>query len=383
VDDYSVMIGYNAKSTRALNDESTEGTNIVIGKGTSTNSHLGIAIGLNNTISAKKKYDDRGNAIFTGKYGVIVGANSKISDADYGVGVGYNTFVSGENGIAIGYCAGAKAANTIVIGGKGDYTTPNLIQLGNTLSTKLGIGNNTIELGTYDTTSQKTSPMTFTELPKIKTGLLPSADNDIATKKYADDAAKTLLFDGGDVEKSIVVGHGASTVFNYSVVLGYFAKSLKNTDDVETVGANVIIGYGATSHTHCSVAVGLATQNLGPTKLAGGKPAYDSNGNKIVLGRDSVAIGNASSTSNNSAIAIGYAAVANGENSIAIGKSAQAFQENSTAIGNGAVNNVENSVVIGNGAVKSTTLGAITITTDGESTITFSVGTKSFTINLT
>jgi autotransporter adhesin len=181
-----------------------------------------------------------------------------------------------------------------------------------------------------------------------------------------------------------VVGHGASTAFDYSVVLGYFAKSHKTTGDVATEGANVIIGYGASSYTHCSVALGFSAINYGPAKLVNNQPVYDEEtGNKIILGRNSVAIGNTSYTNNNSAIAIGHDAVANGENSTAIGKSAQAFQENSTAIGNGAVNNVENSVVIGNGAVKSTTLGAITITTDGESTITFTVGTKSFTINLT
>jgi hypothetical protein len=393
--------------------------NVLIGAGACSQTFDSVVIGACaiNTYSLKtNEYDMK---YISGEGSVAIGSNA-VTSAKNSIAIGYDAKVEGDESISIGYTSRVHGKNAIAIGANtsGDYEISgpddNEIAIGNSLSSKLTLGDNVIDLyriGKNGYNEDVFIPgLIFDKIPRVQSELEPDDDYSLATKKYVDDnipamsnylttssasttyatktdltsyATKSLIFDGGNTEKSVMIGYGTSTAFDNSVVLGYYAKSYKATGDTITVGSNVIIGDGALSYTHFGIALGFSAANYNPAKLENGEPVYDEEtGNKVFVGQRSVAIGPDTQTNNDNTIAIGNYAGCWGENSVAIGNTAQAKRNNSIAIGSGTENVVENSAVIGNTAVKTITLGAITITTDGASTITFSVGTKSFTINL-
>jgi hypothetical protein len=116
--------------------------------------------------------------------------------------LGYQSYVKGNGGIAIGFKANSYnngSTSSIAIGngasGSGEYA----IAIGQGASADantIAIGhpdlNNTVILGP-NKMSLSSGGITFNEQPKINGDLTPTADNDIATKKYVDDKIAELI----------------------------------------------------------------------------------------------------------------------------------------------------------------------------------------------
>jgi hypothetical protein len=149
-----------------------------------------------------------------------------------------------------------------------------------------------------------------------------------------------------------------------------------NNSSCSNTALNVLVGIGNQIDTKFDNSIGIGTscqcKDLNTTNAA------NENGFAIAIGcmaqanYKAVGIGMQTEATAKNSVAIGHYVKTPGLNSIAIGNQAQANKENSIAIGTGAVNNEANTTLINGVTIKHT-----------DTTITFGVGTKYYTITLT
>jgi hypothetical protein len=254
------------------------------------------------------------------------------SVVDDSIVIGQNIYNDGSGNILMGNNIGSIGSNNIFLTNREASENWNLeddnqIIIGTADSEVLYIGPNAITLAS--------DGMTFYHRPKLASGITPSDDVDIVSKKYVDDKVAAvsggdLIFDGGDPTKSIVIGNMASTGYVSSVVLGIGATTTPIEADTNITGFNIAIGSGATSHAQSSIAIGPAASNL-----ATSHEEVVNNETKIIIkGKSSIAIGDYAQTANNNAIAIGDTAKAYGKESIVIGYNIHDDDDYSIIIGN-------------------------------------------------
>ncbi|MCT8553643.1 hypothetical protein KZ394_08015, partial [Glaesserella parasuis] len=268
--------------------------------------------------------------------------------------IGYNTKVSGEQGIAIGTRSKA-GGRSVVLGGYAEGTTTQTVVIGNlakaTGSQSIVIGANakaegygSISIGGDDLDQTKYNDNNSTNQPRHTT----------TAKGKASVAIGGLSLAEGD--GSIVVGPLASASDVEGIAIGARSKS--------TNEYGIAVGGGATAGKH-AVALGRESKGAGTDSIAIGYSAKTTGADSVVVGANIdvtdgqlVAIGYQASAKSHST-ALGYKASAGGMHSVAVGESAMTNDgaARATALGNNTVVTVGGGVALGYGSNASTAGG--------------------------
>jgi hypothetical protein len=288
-----------------------------------------------------------GNSIRAATFGVYIGyasgydttktANSILG----GVAVGYSTTINGNYGVAVGY--NSSAGNNGIAIGYNISAAANEIKLGNNSTTSLYLGPNTFTLSS-------STGMTFKQIPRLLSTLTPSNNDDLVTKKYADN----IVFQDKDSTKNIAIA------------------SLASSDTIPANRTSVIIGgYAVASSSNYETLVGVGTKTT--------EKKVDGN---TYVGYNTV-VGYGASSEGKTSVSLGYSAHTSGAGGVAIGASAAATADNAIAIGNGVTNSVADTIRIGSASVETINLGALEISLrENEGVIVLRYSGRSITLPL-
>ncbi|WP_155970378.1 ESPR-type extended signal peptide-containing protein, partial [Vitreoscilla stercoraria] len=376
---YSVTIGPNAASFGAISAQHQ----VTIGSGANTSAANAIAVGHSAASAGSKAaafgYQSNASALSamalgsqstaSGIYSVAVGDSSKAIDR-YAIAMGYQSNASGPDSIAIGVGSAASGNQSIAVGYKNQVTGNNSGAFGdpNVIS-----GNNSYALGNNNTISGNS------------THVLGNNNTAKGSSSY-------------------IIGNNSSTELSNDIAIGTEAKTGISTQPTEGFsGAQVAIGYKATTGTDGQIALGTMTNagavnhtiaigtkatTTGNSSIAVGRNAASSGLNAAAVGVGATAVGSSSAaygTNSNSeggnSVAIGSAAHSASTNSIALGNTSEVTANNAIAIGSGAVASVANSVALGNGATTSAAVGTAS-TTLGNTTFNVAGTTPTGTVSV-
>ena len=262
----------------------------------------GLSIGTSSEANGVNSVALGTDAVATGNNSVALGRDTVSLQDSVAIGFG-STNTSGTESIALGITATSSQSRAISIGYASDVTGDSSIAIG--VDATSGAAN-AIAVG-HDSSSQ---------FEGVAVGF--GAQNFAGTRGVAigADASSNLT-------RAIAIGDSASAGGTAGIAIGALS--------VSAVSDGVAIGK-STSALQGSVAIGLLAVNTG--------------------GLNTIAIGQAASTSQNRAIAIGDSASAAGSESMALGylASVPALMTNSTAIGTGATVDAANQIMIGTAA---------------------------------
>ncbi|OUY05496.1 ESPR-type extended signal peptide-containing protein, partial [Acinetobacter populi] len=152
---------------------------------------------------------------------------------------------------------------------------------------------------------------------------------------------------------AIAIGPAALSSGNTSLALGRqsaatgdFAQAIGNVAAATGKGT-LAIGHSATATGYRSIAIGSPDiDNASSTGDQAGV-VYQTTGQTLSEGQDSIAFGGGAQATKDNALAIGAFSKATGTKSVAIGTGAEATLDNSVAIGDGAKSTLEGGVSIG------------------------------------
>ncbi|MCT8841309.1 YadA-like family protein, partial [Glaesserella parasuis] len=281
------------------------------------------------------------------RHNVAIGYKADSGEQVNSITIGYNTKVSGEQGIAIGKESKA-GGRSVVLGGQAEGTTTQTVVIGNlakaTGSQSIAIGADTkaegygsISIGGDDLDSTAYHDNNSTNQPRRTT----------TAKGKASVAIGGLSLATGD--GSIVVGPLASASHTEGIAIGARSKS--------TAEYGIAVGGGATAGKN-AVAVGRESKGAGTDSIAIGNSAKTTGADSVVVGASInvtgeklVAIGREASAKSHST-ALGYKASAGGMHSVAVGEQATTNNQASraTALGNNSIVLVGGGVALGYGS---------------------------------
>ncbi|MFW3378358.1 ESPR-type extended signal peptide-containing protein [Glaesserella parasuis] len=317
----------------------------------------------NGTIGIGKKSKASYGAIAIGelakaeaRHNVAIGYQADAGTDTNSITIGYNTKVSGEQGIAIGKQSKA-GGRSVVLGGQAEGTTTQTVVIGNlakaTGSQSIAIGADakaegygSISIGGDDLDSTNYHDNNSANQPRRTT----------TAKGKASVAIGGLSLATGD--GSIVVGPLASASHTEGIAIGARSKS--------TAEYGIAVGGGATAGKN-AVAVGRESKGAGTDSIAIGNSARTTGADSVVVGASIdvtgeklVAIGREAKAGSHST-ALGYKASAGGMHSVAVGESATTNDgaARATAIGNNTVVTVGGGVALGYGSKADTAGGVV------------------------
>ncbi|MWQ13318.1 hypothetical protein F8B60_10355, partial [Glaesserella parasuis] len=326
---------YFAGGASASGNGSDDGT-IGIGQGSKA-SYGAIAIGQ----LAKAK----------ARHNIAIGYDANTGTHNNSITIGYNTKVSGEQGIAIGKESKA-GGRSVVLGGQAEGTTTQTVVIGNlakaTGSQSIAIGADTKAEG-YGSISIGGDDLDQTDYHANNANNANNGSSRRTTtaKGKASVAIGGLSLATGD--GSIVVGPLASASDVEGIAIGARSKS--------TAEYGIAVGGSATAGKN-AVAVGRESNGAGTDSIAIGNSAKTTGADSVVVGANInvtgeklVAIGREASAKSRST-ALGYKASAGGMHSVAVGESAMINDAaaRATALGNNTVVTVGGGVALGYGS---------------------------------
>ncbi|MFW9282413.1 ESPR-type extended signal peptide-containing protein, partial [Glaesserella parasuis] len=312
----------------------------------------------NGTIGIGKKSKASYGAIAIGelakaeaRHNVAIGYQANAGTDTNSITIGYNTKVSGEQGIAIGKESKA-GGRSVVLGGQAEGTTTQTVVIGTlakaSASQSIAIGADTKAEG-YGSISIGGDDLDQTDYHANNANNANNGSSRRTTtaKGKASVAIGGLSLATGD--GSIVLGPLASASSVEGIAIG--ARSSSTAEYGIAVGGSATAGKNA-------VAVGRESNGGGTDSIAIGNSAKTTGADSVVVGANinvtgekSVAIGREASAKSHST-ALGYKASAGGTYSVAVGEEAKTNQQanRATALGNNTVVTVGGGVALGYGS---------------------------------
>ncbi|MDG6274951.1 hypothetical protein P9Z66_10715, partial [Glaesserella parasuis] len=292
------------------------------------------------------------------RHNVAIGYKADSGTDANSITIGYNTKVSGEQGIAIGKESKA-GGRSVVLGGQAKGEGTQTVVIGNlakaTGSQSIAIGADTKAEG-YGSISIGGDDLDQTDYHANNANNANNGSSRRTTtaKGKASVAIGGLSLATGD--GSIVVGPLASASHVEGIAIGARSKS--------TNEYGIAVGGGATAGKN-AVAVGRDSNGGGTDSIAIGNSAKTTGADSVVVGanidvtdENLVAVGSRASAKSHST-ALGYKASAGGMHSVAVGESATTNDgaARATALGNNTVVTVGGGVALGYGSNASTAGG--------------------------
>ncbi|MDU5530451.1 ESPR-type extended signal peptide-containing protein, partial [Negativicoccus succinicivorans] len=324
-----------------------------------------VVVGMNNTATR--------NSIVIGaeseasSHGTSVGSNNKvIGDGDYGLALGNDLTVNGEQAVAIGSGSKATVDYTMAIGQEAIAEKESSIALGNTAKAE---NKYSVAVGSFATATARSGVAigsssladrekgaigylaeanTTSEAWKATRGAISIGNSD---KKYT----RQLTGLAAGTEDTDAVNVAQLKALNTKVDNGaihYF--SVKSDDSAKPDGTNwkndgakgtnsIAIGQKANAGKTNDIAIGTEAAATGGFGFAAGHQAKASGNADIAIGPNAeatggwgVAIGQDTKAQASTAVAMAYGAEAKGANSLAIGVQSEARTNDSSAYGRGA-----------------------------------------------
>lgn len=312
-----VAIGANVTAYNIAGDLTTNGSNaadsVIIGHNASSKNASNVTIGAN---AGNTTGTDGGQAISIG-YQANQGT-SNIGLNSISIGTGSKTQV--DYSIAMGY--GANVSSTA-----NHYSIAMGFQSSVTADTSIAIGNSTVSSGYYSVvvgggaiSNQYTSVVIGANALAHSSGT------------YGGISIGANAGNGSTTSNSQVISIGYNSNYsqaslgNTSIALGALSASIGNS--------SIAIGTVATTKGASSISIGDNTGNTTGTDAGNSiSIGYRANYGTTNIGQNSIAIGDASISSNDSNIAIGYSSLATGTFSTALGRGATATNNDSISIG--------------------------------------------------
>ncbi|MDE4033413.1 ESPR-type extended signal peptide-containing protein, partial [Glaesserella parasuis] len=293
------------------------------------------------------------------RHNVAIGYKADSGTDANSITIGYNTKVSGEQGIAIGKESKA-GGRSVVLGGQAEGTTTQTVVIGNlakaTGSQSIAIGADAKAEG-YGSISIGGDDLDQTNYHANNANNANNGSSRRTTtaKGKASVAIGGLSLATGD--GSIVLGPLASASHTEGIAIGARSKS--------TAEYGIAVGGSATAGKN-AVAVGRESKGAGTDSIAIGNSAKTTGADSVVVGASInvtgeklVAIGREAKAGSHST-ALGYKASAGGTHSVAVGESAMINDgaARATALGNNTVVTVGGGVALGYGS-KADTAGGV------------------------
>lgn len=282
--------------------------NTVVGTGASSHGNNSVVIGKDATALENT---------FMGSDAISIGKEASTNES-YSIAIGTSATADNTNSIALGHTATAKGAGTVVIGEGAKSESPN--------GANVVIGQNAKATG-Y---------------------VIKSVAIGVDAKAFA--------------YESTAVGNGANTGLDYSIAIGYFAKTTAENYTTPESGrgeGNIAIGTLAETSNNCAIAIGDYSLSHGKNSIALGSDtkvtATSTYGIAVgkeakVIGSEGIAAGHSSNSARHG-IALGTRANANDFGTIAIGLNTESTIVNAVSIGNQAHAWGQDSVALGSSAI--------------------------------
>ncbi|MCT8662001.1 hypothetical protein KZ415_10820, partial [Glaesserella parasuis] len=283
------------------------------------------------------------------RHNVAIGYKADSGTDANSITIGYNTKVSGEQGIAIGKESKA-GGRSVVLGGNAQGDTTQTVVIGNlakaSASQSIAIGADAKAEG-YGSISIGGDDLDQTDY-HANNANNGSSRRTTTAKGKASVAIGGLSLATGD--GSIVLGPLASASHTEGIAIGANSKS--------TADYGIAVGGSATATGGNAVAVGRKSKGAGTDSIAIGNLARTTGADSVVVGANInvtdeklVAIGYQASAKSH-ATALGYKASAGGMHSVAVGESAMTNDgaARATALGNNTVVTVGGGVALGYGS---------------------------------
>ncbi|MDO9924647.1 ESPR-type extended signal peptide-containing protein, partial [Glaesserella parasuis] len=299
------------------------------------------------------------------RHNVAIGYKADSGTDANSITIGYNTKVSGEQGIAIGKESKA-GGRSVVLGGQAEGTTTQTVVIGNlakaSASQSIAIGADAKAEG-YGSISIGGDDLDQTNYHANNAN---NANNG-SSRRTTTAKGKASVAIGGlslaEGDGSIVVGPLASASDVEGIAIGARSKS--------TAEYGIAVGGGATAGKN-AVALGRESNGAGTDSIAIGNSAKTTGADSVVVGANInvtdgqlVAIGYQASAKSHST-ALGYKASAGGMHSVAVGEEAKTNDgaARATALGNNTVVTVGGGVALGYGSNASTAGGVVGLKQD-------------------
>ncbi|MCT8601213.1 hypothetical protein KZ445_11190, partial [Glaesserella parasuis] len=283
------------------------------------------------------------------RHNVAIGYKADSGTDANSITIGYNTKVSGEQGIAIGKESKA-GGRSVVLGGNAQGDTTQTVVIGNlakaSASQSIAIGADAKAEG-YGSISIGGDDLDQTDY-HANNANNGSSRRTTTAKGKASVAIGGLSLATGD--GSIVLGPLASASHTEGIAIGANSKS--------TADYGIAVGGSATATGGNAVAVGRKSKGAGTDSIAIGNLARTTGADSVVVGANInvtdeklVAIGREAKAGSHST-ALGYKASAGGMHSVAVGENAviNAGAARATALGNNTVVTVGGGVALGYGS---------------------------------
>ncbi|MWQ29666.1 hypothetical protein F9847_10955, partial [Glaesserella parasuis] len=299
------------------------------------------------------------------RHNVAIGYDANSGVQPNTITIGYNTQVTGEEGIAIGKQSKA-GEKSVVLGGQAEGTTTQTVVIGNlakaSTSQSIAIGADAKAEG-YGSISIGGDDLDQTDYHANNANNANNGSSRRTTtaKGKASVAIGGLSLATGD--GSIVVGPLASASHVEGIAIGARSKS--------TNEYGIAVGGGATAGKN-AVAVGRDSNGGETDSIAIGNSAKTTGADSVVVGANInvtgeklVAIGREANSGSHST-ALGYKASAGGMHSVAVGESAMINDgaARATALGNNTVVTVGGGVALGYGSKADTAGGVVGLKQD-------------------
>ena len=398
----------------------TDGENLSWESAVKNNSDVSqaLAVGHNARAESFASTSIGANAVAESEYGVSIGYGAWVtSDRDdgkniltrYSTALGYSATVTKPNSVALVSDGGVYASQGVAIGYGASTRTADSISIGNGASTGtdtpseditgvIAIGKNAKAIGSDSVVIGSNAKSNSPQGANVVIGPNSQINGYSFNSTAIGIGAQAQNYDATAIGRNAIAGA------QYSFAAGYSAQTnpVYCDDSIDDSQPVVAVGFEAMSRSNDTIAIGRSVSADGPFSIVIGQNSTVAEGNKYGIaignnargatesiaigyitsgsmnsvtigsrancgsstgvsigyasqansdGLESIAIGGYAATNKSHAIALGYSTKASSENAIAIGKKAEAKTSHAVAIGGGAKVVGDEGIAVGNSSV--------------------------------